>query len=230
MNNTKTSHFLVTAAAAGCLLVAGVAMGAQSNTSRQSSSSGAMNDLSSGMHTGDMMSKQNRFGGPVYLGKPALPVTVALVQAGGGAGNFSLVTALNYMLGHETVKAEVAKLTQQYGADRVHNWITGINFYIHDTLQIVQAKGMTLPPPADLSGTELAKALVKAGTASDGTFWAGRLFDVAVSHPIHIQLMNDADAKYGAKVDATAHLITNQAFYDVAQALGMNNVRLAPFH
>ena len=76
----------------------------------------------------------------------------------------------------------------------------------------------------------MAKALVKAGTAPDGTFWAGNLFDHAVSHAIHNRLMNDADVQYSGKWDGNAHAITNQAFYDVAQALGMTQVKLAPYH
>lgn len=213
----------LTAVTAACLLlVAGSAVAGQSNMSNQS-----MSDSSSSSQS---MRKSNRFGGPVYNGKPALPVTVALVKAGGGASDFSLVTALNNMLGKKTVKSEVGKLTKQYGKDRVHNWVKVMDFYINDTLKIVNKKGIKLPAPADLSGTDLAKALVKAGTASDGTFWAGDLFDHAVSHPIHVQLMNDADSMYNGQQDGNAHAITNQAFYDVAQALGMNNVKLAPYH
>jgi hypothetical protein len=126
------------------------------------------------------MNGTNRFGGPVYHGKPALAVTVALVKAGGGPDDFSLITALNHMLGEKTVKAEVAKLTTQYGSRRVNAWVKVMDFYVSDTLKIVKAKGITLPAPADLSGAELAGALVKAGTAPDGTFWAGYLFDHAV--------------------------------------------------
>lgn len=210
---------------AASLLLAGCTMAQGSDMSNMSMQS--TNDSSMSMQS---MGESNRFGGPVYTGKPALPVTVALVVAGGGPKDFSFVTALNHMLGKKTVQAEVAKLTEQYGSERVGNWVSGMEFYVNDTLKIVQAKGIKLPPPADLSGVELAKALIKAGTAPDGTFWAGYLFDHAVSHPIHNQLMTDADVKYGAAYDGNAHLITNQAFYDVAQALGMTNVKLAPYH
>jgi hypothetical protein len=175
-------------------------------------------------------SSMNRYGGPSYTGKPALAVTVALVQAGSNSSDFSLVTALNSMLGQKTVKAEVGKLTKQYGAKRVNMWVKVMNFYVNDTLKIVKAKGIDLPAPADMSGTKLAKTLVKAGTDKQGTFWAGNLFDHAVSHAIHVQLMNDADKKFGEKWDANAHRVTNQAFYDVAQALGMKNVKLASLH
>lgn len=177
-----------------------------------------------------MSAQANRYGGPVYNGTPALPVTVALVMAGGGPANFSLVTALNHMLGSATVNAEVAKLTKQYGKRRVGEWVSGIDFAVDDTLKIAQQKHIQLPAPAQLSGVDLAKALVSAGTAADGTFWAGYLFDHALSHGIHMQVMDDTDAKYGATYDANYHLITNQAFYDVAQALGDKNVKLASFH
>lgn len=223
MNIAPKSRFLTGAlgiAAAG-LLVGGCAMGGQSGMHGSS-----MKSSSTSMHS----MGTNRFGGPVYKGKPALAVTVALVEAGGGPSHFSLVTALDHMLGKKTVKAEVAKLTKQYGAKRVMAWVTVMNFYVDDTLKIVKAKGIKLPPPAKLSGVELAKTLVNAGTDSQGTFWAGYMFDHAVSHGIHKQLMDDADAKYSAKWDANAHAITNQAFYDVAQALGDKNVKLAPYH
>lgn len=212
---------------AASLLVAGCAMGGQSSMNDSSMHKSSMHDSSMGMHA---MAGTNRFGGPVYNGKPALAVTVALVEAGGGPSHFSLVTALNHMLGKKTVKAEVAKLTKQYGARRVNDWVKVMDFYVDQTLKIVKTKGIKLPPPAKLSGVKLAKTLVKAGTDKEGVFWAGHLFDVAVSHPIHVQLMNDADAKYSPKLDANAHAITNQAFYDVAHALGDTSVKLAPFH
>lgn len=223
MNMSIKSGFVTALAgiATAGLLVAGCAMGGESNMHQSS-----MHDSSMGMNT----MGTNRFGGPVYDGKPALSVTVALVVAGGGPEHFSLVTALNHMLDKKTVNAEVSKLTKQYGAKRVGYWVKVMNFYVDDTLRIVKAKGIKLPPPTKLQGTELAKTLVKAGTDSQGTFWAGYLFDHAVSHPIHNQLMNDADAKYGAKWDSNAHAITNQAFYDVAHALGDKRVKLAPYH
>ncbi|MGH8398530.1 MAG: hypothetical protein ACRETA_09850 [Gammaproteobacteria bacterium] len=177
-----------------------------------------------------MSMQTNRFGGPVYASAPALNVTVALVVAGGGPEHFSLVTALNHMLGAATVNAEVGKLTKQYGEKRVGDWVSGIDFAVNDTLRIVQEKHIKLPAPAPLSGVELAKTLVGAGTAPDNTFWAGLLFDHALSHGIHMQVMDDTDAKYGAAFDANYHAITNQAFYDVAQALGDKKVNLASFH
>ncbi|MGH8280098.1 MAG: hypothetical protein ACRETQ_11135 [Gammaproteobacteria bacterium] len=65
-------------------------------------------------------------------------------------------------------------------------WVSGIDFAVNDTLKIVREKHIQLPAPAQLSGVELAKTLVNAGTAPNDTFWAGLLFDHALSHGIHI--------------------------------------------
>lgn len=176
-------------------------------------------------------SQMNWFGGATYNGAPALEVTAALVEAGGGANNFSFATALVSMLGEETVNAEVAKLTKQYGKTNTTNFINGMTFAVNDGLKRATEAGVKLPAaPADLKGTKLASTLVSAGTTADGTWWAGYLFDKALSHDIHVQVMQDIDAKYGHGADENTHRILNQAMYDVAQALKVKGVKLAPLH
>lgn len=173
----------------------------------------------------------NWFGGPAYEGAPALEATAALVKAGGGAENFTFDKALVSMLGEKTVNAEVAKLTKQYGAQSVKNFIGGMTFAINDGLKRATEAGVKLPAaPADLKGPALAKALVEAGTAPDHAFWAGYLFDKAISHKLHNQVMADIDVKFGHGADENTHKILNQAMYDVAQALGDKNVKLASLH
>ncbi|MBO1927228.1 hypothetical protein J3998_06525 [Thiomicrorhabdus sp. 6S2-11] len=172
----------------------------------------------------------NMFGGVSYQGEPALAVTAALVKAGGGSENFSFATALVSMLGEEAVNAEVAKLTQQYGEAEVSTFIGGMDLAINLGLKHATQAGVSLPEPAPLSGVELAKTLVTAGTTPDGTFWSGHLFDKAVSHKIHNQVMEDINNSAGYETDLITHKILNQAMYDVAQTLGMNHVKLASLH
>lgn len=174
-----------------------------------------------------------RFGGPVYTGAPALNVTAALVAAGGGATHFSTATALVAMVGKDTVNAEVAKLQKQYGKDAVTQWLAVFDYAVDDSLKHATAAGVKLPAPDPmLSGKELASTLVKAGTASDGTFQIEFLLDKAVSHDIHNAVMDDIDkdASFGKHADLMYHTISNQAFYDLAQALGAKDVKLAPLH
>lgn len=173
----------------------------------------------------------NWYGGPAYLGPPSLKATAALVRAGGGAEQFSFQKALVNMLGEQAVNAEVAKLQKQYGKKAVTGFISGMDYAVKDGLKRATQAGVKLPEaPADLKGVTLAKALIKAGTAEDGTFWAGRLFDHALSHKLHNQVMTDINKNVSAQADKRTHKILNQAMYDVAQKLGMKDVKLASLH
>jgi hypothetical protein len=176
------------------------------------------------------MSGGDRFGGPSYKGAPNLAATAALVQAGGGAANFSTATALTSMVGSALVTKEVGKLDKQYSKAEVAQFLKTFDFAVGDSLKIATAAGVKIPAPAPLKGKALAAALVKTGTTTDGTFWTGWLLDHAVSNKIHNQVMDDIDKKYGAKADADYHKISNQAFYDLGQALGDTSVKLASFH
>lgn len=198
---------------------------AASSTAAASASSSMGTMIASNQQAGD-----NWFGGPAYSGAPDLAATAALVEAGGGAENFDFSKALVAMLGEKTVNAEVAKLTQQYGQDQVNTFVTGMTFAVKDALKRATAQGIKLPAPADVKGAKLAGALVDAGTAPDGTFWSGYLFDHALSHALHNEVMADIDAGPGQAADGTTHKILNQAMYDVAQALGKKDVKLASFH
>lgn len=192
---------------------------------------GAALALSTGAVWAQSAPGTNLFGGPVYSGAPALKVTAALVKAGGGAMNFSFPQALVSMLGKKTVNAEVAKLTKQYGKQEVNTFITGMTYAVHDGLKRATEAGVTLPqPPANLHGVALAKTLVSAGTTSNGTWWAGYLFDKALSHKLHNQVMSDINTNVSAHADMITHKILNQAMYDVAHALGHKNVKLASLH
>ena len=170
-----------------------------------------------------------RYGGPVYNGAPALDVTASLVKAGGGAEGFSIATALTSMVGDKLVGAEVGKLTKQYGKAKVGSWIEVFNFAVGDALKIATAAGVTLPD-GSLSGKELAATLVGAGLDKKGTFYTEYLLDKAVTHKIHVQVMEDIDAKYGAAADTNYHAVTNQAMVDLAHALGKTSVKVARLH
>lgn len=172
----------------------------------------------------------NMFGGATYHGEPALAVTVALIEAGGGAENFSFAKALVHMLGQETVNQEVAKLTKQYSKEEVNTFLVGMDAAVNYAIKHVTKMGIELPEAADLNGQELAATLVKAGTTPDGTFWSGYLFDKALSNKIHNLVMIDINANEGYQADKISHKILNQAMYDVAQALGMKEVKLAELH
>jgi hypothetical protein len=221
-SSSDTSQTAATVAPAATTAMAG---GSMAGAMTKPTDMGKDTMVSGAMH--------GRFGGPVYTGPPALNVTAALVMAGGGPAKYSTATALTAMVGKATVTAEVEKLTKQYGALEVAQWLKTFDFAVNDSLKIATAKGIKLPA-ADpkLTGKALATTLAKAGTDSDGVFQIELLLDKAVSHGIHVQVMNDIDKApgLGKKADLDYHMISNQAFYDVAQALGATTIKLAPLH
>jgi hypothetical protein len=176
-----------------------------------------------------MAMAHSRYGGPTYTGKPALNVTASLIEAGGGPANFSAATALTSMVGKPLVDKEVVKLTGQYGEARVKSWLEVFDFAVQDGAKRATEAGITLPK-ADLKGKKLAATLVNAGLAPDNTFYVEFMLDKALSHDLHEKVMDDIDAKYGAEADTEYHRITNQAMVDLANALGVKNVKLASFH
>jgi hypothetical protein len=175
------------------------------------------------------MVKMARYGGPSYGGAPALVVTASLIEAGGGVEKFSIAKALTAMVGEKLVTAEVEKLTRQYGAEKVKIWLEVFDFAVRDAARIATEAGVKLPKP-EIKGMKLAETLVKAGLDKDGTFYTEFLLDKAVTNAIHHQVMDNIDKKYGTEADGIYHQITNQAMYDLAQALGVKKVKLASFH
>lgn len=169
----------------------------------------------------NIANQPTRFSGSccVYTGAPALPVTLSMVIAGGGASNFSTVTLLRTLTGSQ-FDAEVAKLTRQYGKEQVAQFLVTFDFVVNDSLAIVKSKNIALPSqpnPDPKDGAALAKALWGAGQTGQG-FNVEVMLDRAVSHPIHEQVMTDIDKKYGLAADAQYHAILTTAMHDLAGA------------
>lgn len=160
----------------------------------------------------------SRFSGPgVYTGKPALQVTLSMIEAGGGPSNFQTVTLVKTLTG-DKFNAEVAKLTNQYGKQKVANFITVFQFVVADSLNIVKQKHVALPKdpsPDPHNGAALAAALWSAGQTGSG-YNVEVMLDRAVSRPIHDKVMDDIDAKYGVAKDADYHAVLNTAMHDLA--------------
>jgi len=217
----------ISALAAGAALAATLCAPAFAQSSPMPMSGGAMSGSMSGMEHGMPMGTSGG-DGKTYTGAPDLDAAISLVTAGGGPGKFSLVKALTAMVGENATNAEVTKLTKQYGAANVGQYVAVQNFAVDDAVKLALAAGVKFPSPT-LSGSDLAKRVVGLGLI-DGTYYEGTQLDHLVTHGIHEHVMADIDAKFGAAADANYHRISDQAHYDLAQALGVTTVKLAAYH
>ncbi|MEA2721044.1 MAG: hypothetical protein QOJ39_2908 [Candidatus Eremiobacteraeota bacterium] len=158
----------------------------------------------------------------VYAGAPDLPLTVSMIVAGGGPAHFKSTTLVGTLAGAKT-KAEVAKLTKQFGAKKLTSFLTVFDFVVADSLEIVTEKNVPLPKqpkPNPTDGKALAAALYTAGV-DDGRYNVEIMLDKLVSHPIHVQVMDDIDKKYGRDADANYHIVLTQAMLDLKAAYGL---------
>jgi hypothetical protein len=173
----------------------------------------------------NVVNESTRFSGSccVYTGAPALAVTLSMVEAGGGPGNFSTAALLKVLAG-PNFDAEVAKLTKEYGKAQVAQFLKTFDFVVADSLRIVAEKKIALPSqpnPSPHDGAALAGALWAAGQTGEG-FNVEVMLDRAVSHPIHFKVMSDIDVKYGLAADAQYHAILTTAMKDLAAAYHLN--------
>lgn len=203
----------ILAAAALCAIVA--------PSAAMASGMKASHMMSSPMKSSMITMQPSRFSGPgVYTGPPALPVTLSMIVAGGGPAHFDAVTLLKGLAGAD-FNAEVGKLTKQYGKTKVGNFLSVFNFVVADSLKLATAAKVKLPSkpyPSPSDGKALAAALWNAGVLPNGGWSVEVMLDRAVSHPIHLQVMKDIDAKYGIAKDADYHAILTTAMHDLKAA------------
>ena len=169
---------------------------------------------------GGMTMKARFSDASVYGGSPNLPLTLALIAGGGGPAKFDSTTLVGDLAG-PLAGPEVKSLTEKYGAENVKSFLEVFNFVVSDALKIVGEKKIALPsaPAVDpKDGKALSAALYTAGVQPGGKFDVEFLLDNLVSHGIHVQIMDDIDAKFSRKADANYHVILTQAMTDLKAA------------
>jgi hypothetical protein len=159
-----------------------------------------------------------------YLGQPDLPLTAAVVAAGGGAKHFSSLKLLARLAGSQDT-AEVARLTQRFGQSRVTAFVATFDRAFDDALITATAAGVSLPkPPRYLAdGGHLSAALLRAGTMANGRFDVGYMLEHLISRKIHVAIMHelDADPLVGHERNASFHIMLNSLMMDLKSQYGL---------
>jgi hypothetical protein len=160
-------------------------------------------------------------------GPSNLTLTLALVTAGGGATAFDAQKLVGTLTGNGAVtQKELASLTKKFGADNVDSFVKTFDFVVTDALAQVAKDGIALPAaplPDPGDGKALSSALYAAGVTPRGKYDVEYMLDTLVSHPIHVQVMNDIDANpdLGPKADANYHLVFAQTMMDLKAAYAL---------
>ena len=152
-------------------------------------------------------------------------ITGAFYAAGGGAGSFSTIRALNSMLGAPAVEAEMLHLQDRFGDTSA--FISTFDFAMDDAWQKSGRADVAISTTADLTGVQLANALVSAGTRNR-TFTVQRLFASLFPPQVAADVLLDIDVKYGADASRDFHSMANAFFTDTGQTLGVAALKGGP--
>jgi hypothetical protein len=148
-----------------------------------------------------------------------LPVTVAFIKAGGGAGSFSTVRAFTNLIGADALQAELRNVRSQYNSDDDERFVRYLDFTINDAWQRAGQDDVKMPPPSDDAGKGLVRAMISAGTAPGGTFRMSAMLDALLTPKVHAQVMGDLNARYGPDAAPNLERVGTQFFSDLAQTL-----------
>ncbi|HET9030923.1 MAG TPA: hypothetical protein VFN49_12190 [Candidatus Aquilonibacter sp.] len=157
------------------------------------------------------------------LGAIVLAVTVhtggltgALYAAGGGAGNFSTVRALNAMLGEANVQAELQHLEDEYGD--TSTFVETFDFAMNDAWSKAGKADVSIRTNRNLSGQQLANAVISAGTQGHH-FTVQRLLSALFPPQLAAEVLLDIDVKYGRDRGTTFRKVADAFFEDTQQLL-----------
>jgi hypothetical protein len=150
-----------------------------------------------------------------------LPVTSAIIAAGGGAGggSFSSVRALSGMIGSDALQSELASLRDKDGAGNVDSFVRIFDYAFIDGWKRAGQANLKMPPPSSDTGTALALDMIRAGTGPDGSFQFPTMMDALWSPRVHAQLHSDIAATYGKDALANFARVGNDFFTALAQSL-----------
>ncbi len=145
-------------------------------------------------------------------------LTGAFYAAGGGAGSFSTIRALNEMFGAPVVQGEMQRLQDQFGD--TSGFIGMFDFAMDDAWQKAGKADVAVSKSSDLAGPQLASAIVSAGTQRR-TFTVQRLFSSLFPPQVAADVLLDLDVKYGADAGKNFKAMANSFFTDTGESLGV---------
>lgn len=154
-----------------------------------------------------------------YRGKPDLGLTLAIVEAGGGANHFDSTRLFRTLAGRHA-GAEAAKLDKLYGKARMAAFMQTFTYSMRDLVALFKLNGIALPRRSSVSasnGRSMAIAIYHAGIMPTGRYDCGYMMEHLMTHPIHIVLMHDINVArgHGPVHNANFHIILTRMVADL---------------
>ena len=148
-----------------------------------------------------------------------LSVTSNFIEAGGGAGSFSMVRAWDNMIGPDALQGALTSLATTYGPSAKDQFVDIFDFAIADAWIRAGMDNVRMPQATGMGGPQLAMSLYRAGIAPNGSFGAGYLLEHLLTPRVYFQVTNDIYMKYGPDAAAQFNRADDQFFEDIGKQL-----------
>ncbi len=141
-----------------------------------------------------------------------------LVQAGGGAGSFSMVRAFTNLVGQTTYQSVLLQERNRFGPDAVDQFVEIFDYAIADGWQRAGKADVAIRTDS-LSGSALVNALLQLGTGKNGRFDSGTLFNALFTPKVSAQIAADVAKKYGNQAMGSFYRVGDNFFNDLRATL-----------
>jgi len=146
-------------------------------------------------------------------------LTSNFIEAGGGAGSFSMVRAWDNMIGADALQGTLKSLATTYGPSAKDQFVDIFDFAIADAWMRAGMDNVRLPQATGTRGPQLAMSVYHAGIAPNGSFGAGYLLENLLTPRVYFQVTSDINMKYGPDAAALFNRVDDQFFEDIGKQL-----------
>lgn len=151
---------------------------------------------------------------------PNVALTVAVIDAGGGAEHYDTVALFRTLAGH-LAGAELLRLRMQYGKANVASFLSVFNFMMGDIVTTFRDQHVEMnvtPAPDPHDGKALAAALLAQAAKPDGTLSTDAMLDHLLSPGLNSRIRSDTEKKFGVPSYDNYRTILLQTLADMKRA------------
>jgi len=154
----------------------------------------------------------------------SLPVVCSIAEAGGGRDHFRTKEALMKALGNERAKAEIDKLSAQFGEGKVWRFLAASDFIVPEALRLASVNYGSSYEPSTY-GRAAMRSYIYAGMDGDGKFSSEAMMDRVLGADIHAGVMKEVEERFGDDAGKNYHMILDQLCQDIASETGVSGMK-----
>ena len=149
-----------------------------------------------------------------------VPLTVAVIDAGGGAQHYDTGTLIHTLAGH-MAGLELMRLRMTFGKANVASFLTVFNFAVADIVTTFKSDKVSMdvtPAPDPHDGKALSVALITQATPPGGALNVDTMLDHLLSPPMHARIRSDIIKRFGTTGDDNFRTVLLHALQDMKLA------------